>query len=288
MEEIAQNIFIEQMYPGLTIGALKFQDRLFLVDAPPRKDELLSWRKKLLALGGPYRTMLLMLDTNLDRTLGLHRLDAVTLAHENAIEIINKRASSARLPDLFDGADCNPGDVPDTIEWIEPDITYSTSISVHWDETPLVVTHQAGSHTAGSWLRYDAEKVIFVGDSVMTQQPPFLARGDLDQWLSDLIWLRTGTFSDYTIISSRQGIVNHETIEQMIGLITETKSLVEALVEEGEQSANIPATALTLLKRMKLDKESTAHFQDRVIWGLENYLRHHTSTSTTEDYGVKK
>jgi glyoxylase-like metal-dependent hydrolase (beta-lactamase superfamily II) len=62
--------------------------------------------------------------------------------------------------------------------------------------------------TNGSiWVRLPEEKIVFVGDAVLKNQPPFLAGSNLSAWLSALDLLLSAEYKGYTIISSRGGVV---------------------------------------------------------------------------------
>lgn len=288
MEEIANNIFIEQSYPGVVLAVLKLSHGVLMVDAPFRVEDQLTWQAKLMSLGGGVDRLLVMLDTHIDRTLGIRAMETNVLGHENAVEIMRNRPTTARGQDSDAGADWEPFNLPVSIRWAVPDMTYSDQVKIYWDEAPVVVTHQPGSHFAGSWLLYAAEKVIFVGDSVVLGQPPFLAWSELDRWLEDLAWLGSDEFKGYKIVSSRNGVITKRYVEKMAHLLTQIKAVVEDLAGNNNRMDAIIKAVPLLLKKLNFDKELKELYENRLIWGLEQYLRRHYPEKNENNPGPNK
>ena len=88
MEEIAQNIFIEQSYPGVVSSVLRLRHGLLMIDSPFLADDRQSWQQKLVNLGGGVSRLLVLLDSHMDRLLGVPLSELPILAHENVLQII--------------------------------------------------------------------------------------------------------------------------------------------------------------------------------------------------------
>ena len=120
---------------------------------------------------------------------GYRQLDATLMfMHIDDLLKFNTAGYSKRTEFIVqDGAADNLSSVIDSlrqsydpnIRWATPDITFSDQLTLYWDQDPVVLTQRSGAHFAGSWLTYDAKKVVFVGDSVIFNQPPFLAWANL-------------------------------------------------------------------------------------------------------------
>lgn len=281
MEEIANRVYIEDRFPGLVLGAIKLADGLLLVDAPFRNEDIHAWRTTLSSLGGKPNKILVISDTQLDRTFGLRGMESLVVGHQTSVELLQNRSSSARLQDIDPGAAMIPYDLSLNARWMMPDITYTDQISIHLDEDPVFITHHPGSHLAGSWVRFDAAKVLFVGDSVATNQPPFLAWADLDRWIADIELLASDEFRGYKIISARQGRLYHQTISKMTRVLKEIRILVRELAEASEPLEAIKKTVPTLLKQFYFDNEMTDLYRIRLVWGLEKYLQRHYLESSS-------
>lgn len=286
MEEIAPNIFIEQSYPGVVSSVLKLSHGLLLIDGPFRADDRQLWQQKLANLGDGIGRLMVMLDTHTDRLLNIPLIETPILAHENALSIIQDLPITARSSGVPSGSDTEPYELPQNSRWCLPDMTYRQQLNIHWDNCPVVVTHQPGGHLAGSWVRYDAEKIIFVGDSVMIDQPPFLAWCDLDCWIDELTGLSSETYRDYVIISGRNGVVRQKSIIKMVDFLSEIKAGVDELAPMDDSSEAIGQWAPKLLRKLNFDRELTDYYQKRLIWGLSKLIKRH-NTKHVEAKGDK-
>ena len=62
MQELAENIYIEDEYAGVTLGAINLPHGLIQIDAPPSPEDSRTWRATLLNLGGGVERVLVNLD----------------------------------------------------------------------------------------------------------------------------------------------------------------------------------------------------------------------------------
>ena len=279
MEEIANHVILESRYPGVVLGALSFERGLVLVDAPLRMEDQFAWRKALQGLGTGSDHLLVMLDTHMDRAIGVRGMETGVLAHENCVEILRSRPTSARLQEIDAGADWEPFEVPTNIRWPVPEMTYTGELALYWGEEPILLTHRAGAHIAGSWLQYDTEKVVFVGDSVVVHQPPFLAWADLDLWIAELELLQSEVYQGYKIISGRNGWVRQRSLPKMQEFLKEAKISVERMASADEPLTVIQDEVPRLLKLLSFNKSLTQLFHNRLAWGLEQYYQNHYLSS---------
>lgn len=275
MKEIANNIFIEQSYAGVVLCVFRLSHGLLMVDAPFKADDQQSWRHKLAYLGGGVGQLMVMLDTNTDRLLGMNLSEFPVLAHENSLEIIQNLPSNMRIPELQARSDSEAYDQSQGARWRKPDLTYSTRVAIHWDDQPITLTHQPGGHHAASWVHYEAEKVVVIGDGVVINQPPFLERCQLDLWMDELKWLSSDQFEGYKIVSGRAGEIQQESVVSMYDFLNEVKVGIEGLHEMDEPDAGIEALATSLLSKLNFKRELTEQYQFRLVWGLRQLLQQH-------------
>jgi glyoxylase-like metal-dependent hydrolase (beta-lactamase superfamily II) len=275
MEEIAHNIFIEKGCPGVVSSVIKLSQGLLIIDAPMRADDRQAWQQTLGDLGGGKRRLMVLLDTHTDRLYGTQMIEYPILAQENALQIIRVLPSTQRASDLQEASDPETYDMPQNVRWAVPDLTYTKQVSIHWDEQPVMVTHQPGAHMAGSWVRYDAGKVIFVGDSVVIKQPPFLGWCDLDRWINELSELCSDTFKGYKIIGGRNGVVQQRSILKMIELLSAVKSFVVDASAEDHPEDRLDQFALKLMREINYDRDLKEHYKNRLVRGLKQLLQRH-------------
>lgn len=275
MEEITKHTFIESGFPGVILGVVQTGHGLLMVDAPFRPEDQYTWRSRLSGLNAGKERLLVMLDTHIDRTLGVRALETDVIGHENSTAILQGRPTAARSQDIDAGADWEPFDLPPNIRWVTPDMTYSDKLSIYWDGFPLTLEHHAGSHSAGTWLKVEEDSVVFIGDSVVTHQPPFLAYADLDAWIADLDLLLSDEYKGYKIISGRNGIVRSRSIEKMRNFMVKVKGVVEGFAGTRGALEDLLVEVPGLLRALSFNKSQIQLYHNRMAWGLEQYYRRH-------------
>ena len=275
MEEIADNVFIEVDYPRVVLGAFKLDHGMVMIDSPFRLEDVRSWKGKIRHLGSGMDSLLLLLDAHIDRTLLAFGMETDVIIHEDACSIIRNRSASSRSQELEIGPDWTHTELPTGTRFVNPRMTFSKEVLIHWGETPLVISHKPGAHLAGAWLIYDAQKIIFIGDSVVMDQPPFLAKADLGTWIDELTWLASDRFNNYQIISSRNGLIQMESVRKMSSLLIHIKEQLDALSNEEIPMVGVPDLCSILLKEIDFDPQNQDRYQHRLTHGLEQYLKRH-------------
>lgn len=282
MQEIARQIFIECHPDDVVVGFIKMDFGLVLIDAPYQKHNQLSWLRKIEQLGGDLEKYLVMLDTHIDRTFGIRTLETNVIGHCKALDDLQSRSGTIRQQDLEHSSALTTEDLTQNPQWTVPNMAYSHDLNLYLDGESVSIFHMPGVHPAGSWLRHDAEKVVFVGDSVVINQPPFLGLSDVDCWIEELNGLISGDFQNYKIISGRNGLVEHREIVKLIDFLTKTRELVQGVNPEDSFHGKMEELLSTLLKMFNFDPKNKGLYQKRLSNGLEQYLHRHYSGLTGE------
>lgn len=285
MEEIAENVFIEESYPRVVLGVLKLDHGLLVVDSPFRLKDVSSWQSKLSHMGGGVERLLVLLDAHIDRSMTIWAMETNVLSHENGVEIIHDRSAASKNQDLEPGTDWTHTEFPVGFRCFTPQMTFSEEVLIYWDEKPIVVSHKTGAHTAGAWVVDDAKKVVFIGDSVVMEQPPFLAMADLDTWITELSWLQTDRFKNFKIVSSRNGVIKMDSVRKMADFLSKTKDLVDDLAQEDAPLEGIPELASQLLMKIDYDIQYHERYLKRLTWGLDQTIKRHFLEQETETKG---
>lgn len=287
MEKIGKSVYIEESYPGVTLGVLALPKGVMMIDAPFRHEDVQSWRGKLGNIEGGVEKLLVILDTHIDRMLGVPAMGCNTLCHETSIEILQSRSGTIRAQDLGAGSDFEKYDQPTNIQWAIPKMTYTDQVLIYWDDDPIRIIHQPGSHVASSWVQFDADKVIFIGDSVILNQPPFIGWSDLNRWIEALQFLRSETFKGYKIVAGRDGLVNRRAIGKMITFLMKVDKIVQELFLNGAGIEDIRSAASNLLKYFDFDQDRTNFYLNRLALGIENYLHRHCGNDKGTSQGAQ-
>ena len=229
MQEISPHIYIDTQYAGVTLGAISWAHGLVLVDAPFRPEDVRSWRSALLNLGGGVDRLLISLDAHLDRTLGVRAMDSIILTHEKVAAIFRNRPMTSKAQGADTGADCELYNGIGGVRWAPPDLTFSNSMQIHWGEQPLTLEHRPGPAAGASWVVLPEDRVAFIGDAVVVDQPPFLASADLPAWIETLKLLLTPEYRNYTLVCGRGGIVVADHIRQQVRVLDSIHRALERL-----------------------------------------------------------
>ncbi|MDP2994037.1 MAG: hypothetical protein Q8N46_02825, partial [Anaerolineales bacterium] len=94
MHSIATDIYIDDQYPGATLGVIYLTHGLIQIDAPPSPEDGRAWRAALLNLGGGSERLLVNLDAHPDRTLGARAMDCTIVAQEKTAHVFRTRPTT--------------------------------------------------------------------------------------------------------------------------------------------------------------------------------------------------
>ncbi len=274
MEEIARNVFIETGLLGVTIAAIPFSGGQILIDSPFRNEDIRSWRASLVNLAAGGERVLINLDAHYDRTLGSRAMEATLITHEATATAFRSRPLTFKSQHLGTGSAWELSNNLGTIRWVPPDITFDNSISLYPDSITLHVEHHPGPMAGSCWIEIPEEKILFVGDALPVDQPPFLANADITAWVESLELLSTARYAGYRIVSGRGGLT---TAAHAAPLIKWLESVDEKIKEIGEKSAP-PEDTFNLvtryLKEFQFGRDLESQYTDRLKWGFFQYYAH--------------
>ena len=271
MQEIASNINIEHNSLGLIAGIIQNTHGTVLIDSPMRQEDMGAWKNSTARLSIGKDRYMVVLDTNYDRLLSIKGYDYVIVAHAETISPIRSRFSSIRVNE--EGAQYESSEqVIGSTRMHPPEIIFEDKMSIHLGDLSIELEHHPGSNQAGIWAIVPERKVVFVGDSVVVDQPPFLAYANLAAWEQDLKELASRRFSGFQVVSSRSGLVNKDQIKTMSKNITFIKKIFDKLLETDAPlevwQAKIPAISSRMIE---LDLFNSEIFYNRLHWGITTY-----------------
>ena len=275
MQSLKENVHIEDKYTGVTLGVLNLPHGLIYIDAPPIPEDGRSWRADLIDLDSGYERILINLDENIDRTIGSRAMDCPVLAHEKTAEFFRNRSNTFKAQGQSTGATWETIPSLGNIRWAPPQITLSERITLHWGETPIILEHHPSTNKGAIWLFLPEEKIVFVGDLILKNQPPFFANANLPLWLEDLALLSSDAYQGYTVVSGRGGVCASSTLEKQSEIIETAHKKLEALAKkdaEVEKTEKIIPDLLSPLRFLASEREI---FTQRLRYGLKEYYLHH-------------
>lgn len=285
MQEITKNIFIEDQFLGVTLGVIVTPRGLIQIDAPPSPEDARSWRASLMNLGGGVDRLLINLDAHPDRTLGARAMDCTVAAHEKTALIFRTRPGTFKAQGEETGADWEAIPGLGSVRWAPPEISFLDQMSLHWGDSPILLEHRPGPSHGSIWVHLPEEKVLFIGDTVMKNQPPFLAGSNLKAWLESLNLLLESDYKGYTFISSRGGVVNTSAIKAQYDLLKHVHDKLNKSTSKKPNPAAVEKMVTSLLTWFKAPAARQKQFAQRLRYGLLHYnaRQYHTPSNTIED-----
>lgn len=281
MHEIAPHIYFETSYAGVTLGAINWPHGLILLDSPFRAEDARSWRSALINLGGGVDRLLIQLDAHPDRTLGARSMDCTILGHDKMAGVFRNRPMTFKSQTGVSGADWESYNSLGSIRWAPPDITFTERMEIHWNEAPMVLESHPGSATGAIWAILPDEQVIFAGDAVLTDQPPFLANADLPAWRESLSLLLSPQYHGYVVVSGRGGLVPTNRIKDQLTYLEKAQMLLDDLAEQKAPPEETDRLVDPLMEGIPGLSGRADQYRQRLTFGLRQYyLRHYRPGSS--------
>jgi glyoxylase-like metal-dependent hydrolase (beta-lactamase superfamily II) len=253
------------------LGALVLEKGVIMIDAPPRPDDGRAWLATLRAQDAGHERLLINLDSHPDRTLGVRNMDTTALAHTKTLKLFNKRPSIFKAQRADSGSEWESLSGLSGIRWLTPTLFFEQRAALHWGTTPVFVEHHPGPEPGAIWVVLPEKEIVFIGDTVVTRQPPFLANADLPRWLDALDLLLSREFKEWKVISSRSGLVQDKYIKDMRRVIAEIDKRMEQLGKRKKDPAETEKWIDKLFSMTGSLKKHKTQYTQRLKYGLRRY-----------------
>jgi glyoxylase-like metal-dependent hydrolase (beta-lactamase superfamily II) len=263
MRRIAPDVYLESKYPGVQLGAVVTEDGLFLIDCPARAEDGRDWLATLADFGKP--RYLAMLDSHPDRVLGARNFDFPRVAHDWTLETMSNWSDSFKGSARPIGAEIDSLKRITGVKRAVPELAFSEQMVIHLGKRNIDLWHRPGPTPGSMWVVFSGAEVVFVGDAVTVGEPPFLADSDIEAWLDTLDDLRTQSTRSFKLVSSRDGLIKHEDINDMARFLRKIPWRLERLSEAGAPPEEAGELAPELMKDYKIPKAR----QEQVLLRLE-------------------
>jgi len=233
--------------------------------------------------GGPER-LLVNLDAHPDRTLGSRAMECTIAASEKTANIFRSRPTAFKAGNIETGADWETIQGLGNIRWAAPEISFSESMTIHWNDTPVVLEHRPGVSAGACWASIPSQKVVFVGDTVVRHQPPFLAGANLPAWIDRLKTLLSPALRGYQVVAGRGGLASVEDIKAQLEFLQHVLAKLEKLAAKKALPDAAQNLAAGLLGGFKVPANRERQYSHRLQHGLHHYyVRHYHSVNPNTD-----
>ena len=245
MQKIVPNVYLENKYIGVNLGIVAIGQELLLVDSPLHAEEVKEWFKVVSERGRP--KFLVLLDSHPDRVLGSRNLTLPAIAQDQTLQTIREWA------DTFKGNAHPIGAEADQLKRITgvnnaiPEITFSERMVIHIGGKEIVFLHRPGPRPGSMWMVIPDLSIVFVGDTVTIDEPPYVGVSVLEPWLNSLDELRGSDMKSYALISSYGGRIDRKDINHMARFLRKVQSRVEKLEDGKNRNEEIERSAVDLM-----------------------------------------
>jgi len=273
MKEVATDVLIETCYEGVTVGAIRTERGVIMIDTPISAKDTNTWRTTSSRGSGGSDRLLVLLDEHFDRTTGVGAIKCPIITHEMTAQALSIRPSTPKPGGDGTGTIWESSSEVIHARWLKPEITFTDSMSIRWSGEDILLEHHAGPSRGSIWVLVPERKVIFIGDTVTLGQPPFIANADLDAWLKELHELGLTQFQEYAIISGRGGIVNKNDIRNQQKFLRKIKRRLDKLSTTKANIAKVREIGASYADDFIAGSKNEADvFRKRLAYGFVQYL----------------
>ncbi len=271
MKKIKAHIYIESSFPGVSVGAICLPMGTVLIDSPLRPEDSQAWLASLKKIGAKYPMILINLDSHPDRSLGAQELHSPLLTHLEAAGESRQRAAIFKSLKQESGGEWENLDSLNSLRWLKPQILYSKESEIKFGEKQIILREAFGPSPGASWLEYPAAKILFLGDAVTKNQPPFIADANIDEWLSNLDKLLSKEYKDYRLFSGRGGEVEHNDVRETRRFLIDVEKRLERLAKRNAPQSDAGKLAEKLFDKYKYPDKDMSLYIQRLRHGLQAY-----------------
>jgi cyclase len=194
IREIAPNIFVETEYHGANVAFIVTGEGVILIDTPMLPTQARLWLREIEKRTGQQITYIINTDHHRAHVIGDQYFPTATvIAHEHAWKEMKSYGDSFRTRLINMYRDRIPEAVTEwkqSLEIIKPQITFTSRTILYKGDKEIHIIPLGGHTPATSAVFMPNEKLLFAGDVVVTNRPPFLSQGSTKQWLQGLTYLR--------------------------------------------------------------------------------------------------
>lgn len=275
MRKITKSIYYASSYGSVSVGALVFPEHTLLVDAPLHPENARAWLADLHQAGAGSNRTLLYLDSHPDRTLGGQTLQADVIAHEETARQMSRRAAVFKTIRQESGTDWENTPGLTGLRQTMPRLTFSQAAQLQMGGLELHIELRDGVGPGACWLIVPQEQVLFVGDALTLNEPPFLSHADIPAWLEQLEELQARPYKDFSIIAGRGGKAEGRDIKQLHTWLKDIHGKLRSASRGKNTESEIEKLATRYAERYKPSTKLRTRYIQRLRFGMQEYAARH-------------
>jgi cyclase len=240
IQEVAPGIFVETEYHGANVAFVLTGAGVILIDTPMLPSEALHWHGEIRRRTADDIAYIINTDHHRAHVIGNQYFPAATvIAHDNAWKELKGYGDNfrTRLLNMYRDR------MPEAVEvWekdlriITPEVSFTSPTVLYRGNKELHLIPVGGHTPATTVVHFPQEGVLFAGDIVVTNRPPFLSQGSTAEWLAALTFLRR---LDYDILVPGHGeLTGKEATERMSEFLRLVRRKVRSAYRAGMGKAD--------------------------------------------------
>ncbi|MBN1566109.1 MAG: hypothetical protein JXA10_19880 [Anaerolineae bacterium] len=271
MQELAPNVFIETSFRLVNVGAILTDDGFVLIDTPPYPEDARYWRDQLAAVATKPILAIINTDGHRDRIFGNGWFNPhVVVAHDETIVQLEN------LPNTF---------IEATVDTLThnalgrssfagihlnlPTVGFTYKMQLRYGNWTIPLLSMPGPSTGSLWVHLPEQRVLFVGDSVITDQHPLITSSCTKAWLENLSVLRRARFAADYIVPGRGPIVDKSATEPISNYLRIARRRVQSLHRVGRPRADTSTLVPELLDLFPYEEQDLEQVQRRIKGSLD-------------------
>jgi cyclase len=271
VQELAPNIFVEMSFRLVNVGAILTDDGFVLIDTPPYPEDARYWRDQLAAVATKPILAIINTDGHRDRIFGNGWFNPnVVVAHDETIVQL-KNVPNTFIESTIDALTHNAlgRNSFAGIQLSLPTVGFTHKMQLRYGNWSIPLLGMAGPSTGSLWVHLPEQRILFVGDSVITDQHPFITSSCTKTWLENLSVLRRARFAADYIVPGRGPIVGKSATEPISNYLRVARRRVQSLYRLGRPRADTTTLVPELLELFPYDENDLDQVQRRIKAGLD-------------------
>lgn len=250
IREIAPDIYVQTEYHGANVAFIVTGEGVILIDTPMLPDEARLWWSEILKRTDQEIIYVINTDHHRAHIIGNQFFPTATvIAHEMAWKEMNSYGDSFRIRLINMYRDRIPEAVEEWkahLEIIKPEITFTGRTVLFKGDKEIHIIPVGGHTPATSVILLPKEKLLFAGDLVVTNRPPFLSQGNTKEWLQSLTYVRK---LDYDLLIPGHGeLTGKEATETMSEYLRLVRRRVRSAYKSGLSKADTARSLSHLIR----------------------------------------
>ena len=250
IREIASDIFVETGFHGANVAYVRTDEGVILIDTPMLPNEARQWRAEIEEKTGQRIIYIINTDHHRAHVIGNQFFPTATvIAHEQAWKEMKSYGDSFRTRLMNMYRERIPEAVAewkDNLEIIKPRITFTGRTILFKGDKEIHMIPVGGHTPATTVILFPNDGLLFAGDVVVTNRPPFLSQGNTKEWLDALTYLRR---LEYDVLIPGHGeLTGKEATEKMSEYLRMVRRRVRSAYRSGMPKADTARSLSHLIR----------------------------------------